>query len=118
MWHKYIANNVGRDIKLAMLTFVTAALKSFDSKFTAKIDFPYEAFYFTITDADMQSLKSLHTLFDKYLDHVRVEFDGNRILRNIEKLAFWRKMVNHFRESVGTILKDVSGTKAYSMPKY
>ena len=28
------------------------------------------AFYVTIADADTGSLKSLHSLFDKYLDHM------------------------------------------------
>ena len=28
-------------------------------------------FYITIADAGIGSLKSLHTLFDKYLDHMR-----------------------------------------------
>ena len=31
---------------------------------------PHQAFYVTITDADIGSIKSLHTLFDKYLDHI------------------------------------------------
>ena len=43
----------------------------FNGKFTAKIDFPigyfigYRVFYITIANADIGSLKSLHTLFDK-----------------------------------------------------
>ena len=32
------------------------------------------AFYVTIADADIGSLKSLHTLFDKYLDLLVVKF--------------------------------------------
>ena len=52
-------------------------------------------FYVTITDADIGSLKSLHTLglFDKYLDHMMVKFDQNRMertqrsIQNFEVLA-------------------------------
>ena len=41
-----------------------------------------------ITDADFGSLKSLHTLFDKYLDHMLVKFEHNRIIRNEKILSF------------------------------
>ena len=47
----------------------------FKGTFTAKIDFPIGYFRFTITDADIGSLKSLHTLFDKYLNHMLVKFE-------------------------------------------
>ena len=33
------------------------------------------SFYVTIADADIGSLKSLHTLFDKYLDHMLMKFE-------------------------------------------
>ena len=48
--------------------------KSFNGKFTAKKWFSDREFYVTIADADMGSLKSLHTLFDKYLDNMLLEF--------------------------------------------
>ena len=35
-----------------------------------------------ITDSDIESLKSLHTLFDKYLDHLLVKFEQNHMVRN------------------------------------
>ena len=54
-----------------MSALATVAGKSFNGKFTAKIDFPLE-FYITIADTDIVSLKSLHILFDKYLDHMLV----------------------------------------------
>ena len=44
-----------------MSALATVAGKSFNGKFTAKIDFP--VFYITIADADIGSQKSLHTLF-------------------------------------------------------
>ena len=36
-------------------------------------------FYVTIADTDIGSLKSLHTLFVKYLDHMLVTFEQNRM---------------------------------------
>ena len=41
-------------------------------------------FYVTITDADIESLKSLHTLFDMYLDYMLVKFERNRMIRNVQ----------------------------------
>ena len=46
-------------------------------------------FYASITVADIVSLKSLHTLFDKYLDHMLFKFEQNRVLRNIQILSFF-----------------------------
>ena len=44
-------------------------------KFTANIDFPIGYFFVTIADADIESLKFLHQLFHKYLDHMLVKFE-------------------------------------------
>ena len=43
-------------------------------------------FYVTISDADNESLKFFHTLFDKYLDHM---------LGNFQKIV-WYKIYNFF----------------------
>ena len=40
MGFKYLSNNVWRDFRLPMSALATGAQKSFDGKFTAKIDFP------------------------------------------------------------------------------
>ena len=70
------------------------------------------AFYVTIADADVGSLKSLHTLFDKYLDHMLVEFEQNHMVRTIQNFEpFWQKMVYHFWQSIDAILEDVSVTE-------
>ena len=50
----------------------TKTCHSLNGKFTAKIDL--RVFYVTITDAVIGSLKYLHTLFVKYLDHMLVTF--------------------------------------------
>ena len=70
MWLKYVSNNVWRDFSLSVLAFASVALKSSNCKFTAKNSFSDRAFYVTITDADIEGLKSLRTLFDKYLNHM------------------------------------------------
>ena len=40
MWYKYFVRNVWRDFRISMLALTTVARKSFNGKFTAKIDFP------------------------------------------------------------------------------
>ena len=59
----------------------------------------------------MLILKSLHTLFDKYLDHMLVKFEQNSTVRTIKNLSFLTKMVNHFWQSVDAILEDVPVTE-------
>ena len=44
-----------------------------------------------ITDADIKSLKSLHTLFDKYLDHMLVKFEQNRMVQTIQYFELFDK---------------------------
>ena len=84
MWYKHFLWNVWSDFRLPMSGLATVAGKSFNGKFTAKIDFPIGVFYITIADADIGSLKSLHTLFDKYLDYMLVKFDQNRMVRTVQ----------------------------------
>ena len=45
--------------------------------------FSDRVFFVTIADTDIKSLKSLHTLFDKYLDHMLGQFEQNRMVRTI-----------------------------------
>ena len=45
------------------------------AKSTAKKWFSDRAFYITIAHDDIESLKFLHTLFDKYLDHMMVKLN-------------------------------------------
>ena len=79
MWFKYLPNNVWRDFRLLMLALATVAGNSFNGKFTAKLIFR-SSNYVTITDADSGSLKSLHTLFGKYSNHMLVKFEENRMV--------------------------------------
>ena len=48
-------------------------------------------FYVAIVDADMGSLKSFHTLFDKYLDHMLVKFEQNRMARSVQIFVLFDK---------------------------
>ena len=50
-----------------------------------------QAFYVTITDADIGSLKSLHKLFDKYQDHMLAKFEQNPMVRTIQYVYFFGK---------------------------
>ena len=67
-----------------MSALATVAGRIFNGKFTTKIQFSDRVFYVTIADAEIGSLKSLHTLFDKYLDHMLVKFEQNRMVRTIQ----------------------------------
>ena len=52
---------------------------------------PLKPFYVTIADADIKSLKSLHTLFDKYLDHMLVQFEQYRMVQTIQNFELFDK---------------------------
>ena len=45
----------------------------------------------TIADADIGSRKSLHTLFDKYLDHMVGKVEQNRMVRIIQNFELLTK---------------------------
>ena len=63
--------------------------KSFYGKCTAKIDFP--AGNSTIADADIGSLNSFHTLFNKYLEHLLVKFEQNCMIQTRQNFEFFNK---------------------------
>ena len=72
--------HVGRDFRLPMIAFETVARKIFNSKLLQK--FISNQIHWsddTITNADMGSLKFLHTLFDRYLNQMLVKSEQNRI---------------------------------------
>ena len=62
--------------------------EEFQWKIYSKIGFSDRAFNFTIANADIGSLSlSLHTLFDKYLDRMLVEFEQSRTVQNHTKFC-------------------------------
>ena len=71
------------------------------------------AFFINIAgDPDIGSIKSLHTLFVKHLDHILVNFEQNRMFRTIESFElFDKKVVNYFWQSIDAILENVFVTK-------
>ena len=73
-----------------MLALAKVARKSFNGKFTAKIDFPIGLFMLPL-NAVIGSLKSLHTLFHKYLDHMLVKFEQNRMVWTIQNFVRFGK---------------------------
>ena len=95
------------DSNIVALAFATEARKSFNEKFTTKIDFSDRAFHLTVTDPDIGSLKSLKTLFDNYLDHILLQFEQNRMVWNIQTFGLFVQeiVINHFWESVDAIFK-------------
>ena len=64
--------------------------------------FSDRVFYITIANANIGSLKSLHTLFDKYLDHTLVKFEQYRMVRTLQNfelfewLTFFDKVLTPF----------------------
>ena len=63
------------------------------------VNLPLKLFPATVANADIGSLKSLHTLFDKYLDHILVKFEQNCIVqttRNLSSLTRKRVSRNNF----------------------
>ena len=71
-----------------MSALATVAGKCFNSKFDPKTDFSIGYFMLLFL---MLILKSLHTLFDKYLDHMLVKFEQNRTVRTIKKFELFDK---------------------------
>ena len=92
--------------------YSNSSREAFSRQIYYKNWFSDRVFYANIDDADIRSLKSLNTLFGKYLDHMLVKFEQNRIVRTIQNFEqFVKKMVNHFWQSVDAILEDVSVTE-------
>ena len=62
------------------------------------------AFDVPIADADIESLKSLHTLFGKYLNHMLVNFEQNHMVQTIQNFKL-------FDQNVVAILEDAPVTE-------
>ena len=70
-----------------MSALATVTRKSFNGKFTAKIDFPIGHFMLPLLMLTFGSLKFLHKLIDKYLDHMLVKIEQNRMVRTIQNFG-------------------------------
>ena len=94
-----------------MSALATVARKNFIGKFLQKLIFRSGILCYTCADAH-GSLKSLHTLFDTYLDRMLVKFEKKSYGPNHTKFSvFGQKMVNKFWQSVDAILANVSVTE-------
>ena len=61
------------------------------------VKLPLKLFCPTVANANIGSLKSLHTLFDKYLEHTLVKFEQNRMVRNIQNFELHDKKPGFFK---------------------
>ena len=95
------------------------ARKSFNGKFTAKIDIPIGHFMLPLLIADIGSRKSLHKLFDKYLEHMLVKFEQNRMVRTTQNLVlFDKKWLTIFDKVLTPSWKTFLWLKRFLMLKY
>ena len=86
MCYKHFAGNVWRDFKTFSVSISKGSTEEFEWQIYRK-----NWFYVTIGDADIESLKSLHTLFDKYLDHMLVKFEENCMVWTIQNYELFDK---------------------------
>ena len=75
---------------------------------------PLKLFRAAVANTDIEILKSLHTLFDTYLDHMLAKFKPSRIVWNVQNFSFLTKkkkkkefLKTIYDKSVDAILKDV-----------
>ena len=82
MWSKYLSNNVWRNFRLPMsASEMVYNIKYPIEKSIFALNLPLKLSPATIANADIGSQISLHTLFDKYLDHTLVKFKQNRMVQ-------------------------------------
>ena len=62
-----------------MSILATVVGKSFDGKFTAKSDYPIGYFRLPLLMLTLEVSSSLHTLINKYLNHMLVKFEQYKI---------------------------------------
>ena len=74
-----------------MSALATVTENSFNGIFTTKNCFSDQVFYVTIADADIGSLKCLNKFFGKYLDHMLVIFEQNRMVRTRQNIELFDK---------------------------
>ena len=55
------------------------------------VNLPLKLFPATVANVEIGSLKSLHALFDKYLNHVLVQFEQNRMVQSTRNFELFNK---------------------------
>ena len=53
------------------------------------VNLPLKLFHDAVANTNTESLKSLHTLFDTYLDYMLAKFKPKHIVENVQNLSFW-----------------------------
>ena len=86
IWLQYLLNNVWKDFRLLLSASVITTWKTIFA-----VNLPFKLFRATVANTNTESLKSLYTLFDTYLDYMLAKFEPNRIVQDIQKLNFWTK---------------------------
>ena len=75
------------------------------------VNLPFKLFPATVANADIRSLKSLHTFHRKCLYHVLVKFEQNRMVQTTQNFEFFDKktgFLKPFWQGISAILEDVS----------
>ena len=108
-------NHVWRDFKTSNVSVSKGSIKCPIGKSIFTVNLPIKLFHATVANADTENLKSLHTLFDAYLDNIPAKFEPNRMIRNVQNFQFfWTKtwvFKTHFRQTFNPILQDLSVAK-------
>ena len=68
-----------------------SALARYTANVLQKLIFRFGISCYHNADADIGSPKSLHTLFDKYLDHMLVQFEQNPLFQSIQNSELFDK---------------------------
>ena len=77
-------------LKTSNVSIINGNIKYSIEKLIFAVNLPLKLSPTTVANVDIGSLKSLHTLFDKYLDHVLVKYEQNCIVQTTRNLR------NHF----------------------
>ena len=92
MWSKYLPNNVWRNLRLPLVVS-NNNMKCPIRKWIFAINLELKLFQPTTANVNIESVKSLPTLFYTCLDHMLVKFEQNRMVRRIQNSEFfWQKL--------------------------
>ena len=78
-------------LKTSNVSISNGSREEFWWQIYCKNRFSDRVFYIIIADADIGSPISLHTLFDKYLDHMLVKFEQYRMVQTVQNFEIFGK---------------------------
>ena len=82
---------VWRDFRLPMLASANGNIKYLIGKSIFAVNLPLKLSPATVANADIGILKSLHTLFDKYLDYILVKFEQYCMVQSTQNFSLFDK---------------------------